>query len=287
VFSNVKKMILDMMHKLQQEAGEEAEHKGWCDTELGTNKQTRDTKTDNLDEVNSEIEELESTISTLDSDVGDLSASVKELHEAMEKATADRKAEQEKHETTIAEAKEAQHAVSKAMSVLKDFYAKAGKSTALTQISVADIGAPETFSEPYTGMQGASGGVVGLLEVILDDFHKLERETTVAESQAEAEFKKYMAEAKRDAAVKDRDAEHRTRQRQEAESSLVRRQQEKASTTEELEAAERYYEKLRPSCIDEGVSYEERVSKREEEINSLKEALTLLNNGVDFSGRSK
>mmetsp|Transcript_6692 Transcript_6692/g.15035 ORF Transcript_6692/g.15035 Transcript_6692/m.15035 type:complete len:674 (-) Transcript_6692:24-2045(-) len=287
VFSNVKKMIRDMMRKLQQQAEEEAEHKGWCDTELGTNKQTRDTKSESLDQVSSEIEELEATISKLDSEVGDLTAAVSDLRAAMEKATADRKAEQEKNETTIAEAKEAQHAVSKATSVLKDFYAKAGKATALTQITIADIGAPETFSEPYTGMQGANGGVVGLLEVILSDFVKLERETTMAEAQAEKEFQKFMVEAKRDSAVKGRDSEHRTRQRQEAESSLVRRQQEKSTTTEELEAAERYYEKLRPSCIDEGVSYEERVSKREDEIKSLKEALTLLEGGVDFSGRSK
>mmetsp|Transcript_5990 Transcript_5990/g.14283 ORF Transcript_5990/g.14283 Transcript_5990/m.14283 type:complete len:676 (-) Transcript_5990:16-2043(-) len=287
VFSNVKKMIRDMMRKLQQQAEEEAEHKGWCDTELGTNKQTRDTKTESLDQVSSEIEELGATISKLDSEVGDLTAAVSDLRAAMEKATADREAEKEKNETTIAEAKEAQRAVSKATSVLKDFYAKAGKATALTQITIADIGAPETFSEPYTGMQGANGGVVGLLEVILSDFVKLERETTMAEAQAEKEFQKFMVEAKRDSAVKSRDSEHRTRQRQEAESSLVRRQQEKATTTEELEAAERYYEKLRPSCIDEGVSYEERVSKRENEIKSLKEALTLLEEGVEFSGRSK
>merc|ERR1719178_560630 len=44
-FAKVKKMIKDLIVKLMEEANEEAEHKGWCDTELSTNEQTRKEKT--------------------------------------------------------------------------------------------------------------------------------------------------------------------------------------------------------------------------------------------------
>merc|ERR1719305_1580126 len=40
-FKKVKKMIKDLIVRLMEEANEEAEHKGWCDTELSTNEQTR------------------------------------------------------------------------------------------------------------------------------------------------------------------------------------------------------------------------------------------------------
>merc|ERR1719399_2080276 len=40
-FTKVKKMIKDLIVKLMEEATSETEHKGWCDTELTTNKQTR------------------------------------------------------------------------------------------------------------------------------------------------------------------------------------------------------------------------------------------------------
>merc|ERR1719478_227260 len=45
-FKKVKKMIKDLIVKLMEEAAEEAEHKGWCDTELSTNEQTRKEKTE-------------------------------------------------------------------------------------------------------------------------------------------------------------------------------------------------------------------------------------------------
>jgi hypothetical protein len=38
----------------------------------------------------------------------------------------------------------------------------------------------------------------------------------------------------------------------------------------------RYYENLKPKCVDEGVSFEERAAAREAEIQSLREALDML-----------
>jgi len=38
-----------------------------------------------------------------------------------------------------------------------------------------------------------------------------------------------------------------------------------------------YFEKLKPDCVDHGLSYDKRKDMREEEIQSLKEALAILN----------
>merc|ERR1719498_1209068 len=53
-FAKVKKMIDAMITKLLEEANEEADHKGWCDKEMATNKQTRDDKTEEVNSLQAE-----------------------------------------------------------------------------------------------------------------------------------------------------------------------------------------------------------------------------------------
>merc|ERR1719161_337761 len=61
-FQKVKKMIKDLIVRLMEEANEEAEHKGWCDTELSTNEQTRKEKTEGVETLHAEIDQLEASI---------------------------------------------------------------------------------------------------------------------------------------------------------------------------------------------------------------------------------
>merc|ERR1712060_555524 len=103
----------------------------------------------------------------------------------MKESTDLRMAEKAKNTQTIADAKEAQTAVAQALTVLKEFYAKAAESTAFVQQQPE---APETFDKPYTGMGGASGGVVGMLEVIESDFARLQTDTEANEEASQQEF---------------------------------------------------------------------------------------------------
>merc|ERR1719421_2717254 len=153
-FKKVTKMIKDMIFKLMEEATEEAEHKGFCDTELTTNKQTRDAETEQAASLKAEIEKLTADIAKLTSEVADLGAEITSIDAAVAKATEERTAEKEKNTATIADAKAGQVAVAQATEVLKAFYEKAAEATALTQVGAP--GAPDTFDEAYTGM--ASGG---------------------------------------------------------------------------------------------------------------------------------
>merc|ERR1719217_1147886 len=132
-FKKVSKMIKDMIIKLTEEATEEAEHKGFCDTELTTNKQTRDFKTEQSNELNAEIEKLTADIAQYASEIADLAAAIEELDKAVAEATETRTAEKEKNMATIADAQAGQVAVEKATTILKEFYDKAATATALVQ----------------------------------------------------------------------------------------------------------------------------------------------------------
>jgi uncharacterized protein YoxC len=276
-FGKIKKMISDMVAKLMEEATDEAEHKGFCDTEMGTNKQTRDTKTTAAAELSAQIEQMTAEINSLASDCAELSQEVLEIDEAMAKATEQRAEEKEKNTATIADAQAATAAVSQAMTVLKEFYAKASAATALTQMQSegpADD-APETFDKPFTGV-GGEGGIVGMLEVILSDFERLESDTTQAEATGESEFTQFSADSSKDKAVNNMDIKNKTDKKTKLEEDVSEAKGDLKSVKEELDAAMAYFEKLKPSCMDAGESYEDRVARRKAEIESLKEALKIL-----------
>jgi len=271
-FVKVKKMIKDLIVRLMEEANEEAEHKGWCDTELSTNEQTRKEKTEAVETLHAEIDQLEASIAKLTEDIGDLTKAIAALDAAMAKATALRQAEKEENIQTIKDAGEAQTAVAQALTVLKEFYAKAGEATSLVQQP-----APEIFDSPYKGMQSENGGVVGMLEVIESDFARLEAETKAAEATAQKEYDSFMTDSKVDKAAKTKDVEHKTTKKQDETQALTTKNDDLEGTQKELDAALAYFDKLKPSCVDAGVSYEDRVARRKEEIESLQEALRILN----------
>merc|ERR1719261_654816 len=177
-FGKVKKMIKDMVIKLTEEATEEAEHKGFCDTELTTNKQTRDAKTTSVEELTAEIEMLTAEVQKLTAENKDLSDDIAEIDKAVAEATAQRTEEKEKNAATIADAQGAIAAVTQATQVLKDFYAKAAGATALAQVQAGGVAddMPEPFDKPFTGMGGE--GVLSMLEVCQSDFARLEADTT-------------------------------------------------------------------------------------------------------------
>jgi len=275
-FKKVKKMIKDLIVRLMEEANEEAEHKGWCDTELSTNEQTRKEKTEAVETLHAEIDQLEASIAKLTEDISELTKAVAELDAAMAKATKLRQEEKAKNTETISDAEEAQTAVAQALTVLKEFYAKAGEATAFLQQK------PEIFDEPYKGMQSENGGVVGMLEVIESDFARLESDTKAAEATAQKEYDEFMTDSKVDKSEKSTDIEHKTAKKQDESQALTMKKEDLEGTQKELDAALAYFDKLKPSCVDSGVSYEDRVARRKEEIESLQEALKILN-GEDIA----
>jgi len=275
-FDKVKKMIKDLIVRLMEEANEEAEHKGWCDTELATNEQTRKQKTETVELLHAHIDELDASINKLGNDLTELTAAVAQLTEDMAKATEFRQKEKATNMQTIADADEAETAVAQALLILKEFYAKAAEATAFVQQAQQPT-PPPIFDSPYQGMQAENGGIVGMLEVIQSDFARLSAETDAAETVAQKEYQEFMTDSEVDKAQKNKDIEHKTAKKQDQEQSLVVKQSDLQGTQKELDAALAYYDKLKPSCVDAGVSYDDRVARRQEEIESLQEALRILN----------
>merc|ERR1719331_3680639 len=101
--------------------------------------------------LTAEMDELQASVAKLTEEVTELTKAVAALDEAVSKATKIREEEKAKNTETIADAAEAQTAVAQALTVLKEFYAKAAEATAFVQ-QKEEPEAPEVFDEPYKGM---------------------------------------------------------------------------------------------------------------------------------------
>jgi len=199
---------------------------------------------------------------------------VSELDSAVAEATKLRREEKANNKEAIEDAKQAQTAVAQALTVLQEFYAKSGQATALLQQQPE---APEIFGSPYKGMQSENGGVVGMLEVLQSDFARLEADTSAAETVAQKEYDSFMTDSKVDKVSKSKEIDHKTTKKQDETEALTVKSADLEGTQKELDAALAYFDKLKPSCVEAGVSYEDRVARRKEEIQSLQQALKIIN----------
>jgi flagellar biosynthesis chaperone FliJ len=202
-FGKVKKMIKDLIVKLMEEANAEADHKGYCDTELATNKQTREIKTAEVDNLAARIEKNMADIAQLSQGITTLSDEITEVTQQQAEANKLRVVEKATNVETIVDAKEAQAAVERALRILKDFYTS--DHTALLQKSQAKA--------PYSGMAASGGNIIDFLDVILSNFARLESETSTDDDQQAAAHERFMNDSNEDKAVKTSAMKHKTRQR--------------------------------------------------------------------------
>jgi hypothetical protein len=286
-FAKVKKLIQDLIERLLAEAADEANQKGWCDKATADAEQKRTYAVEKVAELNAQSAELEATVGKLTQELKVLHEEIPALEEKQEEATSMRKEEKAENQATVLEAEAGLEAVNEAIDILDKFYktaAKEGVDLGLVQKGPLDDAPDSGFDngEAYTGAGGESGGILGMLDVIKSDFERTVSVTNKAEASNEKEFQKFMTESSISLAEKNMADEQKTKQKDDAIEELESADEDLRSQTDILKVAIRELLELKPTCVDTGMSYEERVARREDEIESLKKALCVLQAQEEF-----
>merc|ERR1719387_2148992 len=235
-----------------------------------------------VEELNAEMAELEADRDTLLEELAILEKEIADLKAAQEKAEKERADEKAENAATVEEATAGLEAVESAIDILDKFYKtaknKAAKDpTALVQGPLDDMpDAGFNAGETYGGAQGAGGGVLGMLDVIKSDFIRTISMTEKAEAEAEQDHMKFMTETGVSLAEKEMAEEQKTKYKDDTVSKLESADAEFKSQAALRDTAVKELIELQPPCVDTGMSYEERVARREQEIESLKKALCIL-----------
>jgi hypothetical protein len=274
-FAKVKGLIQKLVERLIAEATAEAAKKGFCDTELGKAKTERDFRHEEVNTLSAEIGELEVKNDALELEISDLTAAIEELNEAAAEAKSSRDESRKQNQAVIKEARGGHEAVVEAMGVLKTFYKNAAKASFVQESPIAQDN-PGAASTTYKGNQAASQGIIGLLEVIKTDFEHTIQVTTEAEKTQAAEYVEFDRASQADIGSKTTKVELDTADLKTTKMNLEKKTADMKSNMNLLDDALKGVEELKPMCIDNGMSYADRVAKREEEIAALKKALCQL-----------
>eukprot|EP00933_Yihiella_yeosuensis_P007661 TRINITY_DN1127_c0_g1_i2.p1 TRINITY_DN1127_c0_g1~~TRINITY_DN1127_c0_g1_i2.p1 ORF type:complete len:748 (-),score=267.99 TRINITY_DN1127_c0_g1_i2:59-2236(-) len=281
VFAEIKRMIADQIDRLKDTAAASQDKKLSCDKRISESSIKRDNADKEVKTLNTKMMSSEARRDELSEDIDRLTDEINLLAEQVKNATDARNKDSEENKADIEEAKIALSGVDAAMKVIRDFYGKnAENEVALAQKETGPAkDAPDAGfknKEANKGSQSASTGIIGMLEVIQDDFKRSIKETTEAEEKAAKEHTKFLGEADISTSEKKTAVDAKSKFLAETVEQL---DEETSSMNTQLTTLRSAVEEL--AVLDEEcgsqISYEERKAAREEEIQALQEAVDRIN----------
>jgi len=278
--AKVKKLIQELIERLLTEAANEANQKGWCDKATADAEQKRKYSSEKVASLNAKMAKQEALIAKLSEEIKTLLADIAKLEDDQAKAKKDRKEESDENAATVVEAKAGLAAVNMAIDILDKFYktsAKAKVDLSLAQKGPLDDAPDAGFDngEAYQGAGAESGGIIGMMEVIQSDFQRTIDETQSNEKKAKQEFLEFMTETGKSLAEKKMASKEKQSLKGETEENFQTASDNLDGQMAILTTSIKELLELKPVCVDTGMSYAERVARREDEIASLKKALCI------------
>merc|ERR1719473_187405 len=199
-FGMVKEKVEAMITDLQAEKDEEIKFRDECTENLHANEVATTAKYAEKDDLQATIDDLSNTISTLKDEVATLKSEVATAMIEMKRASEDREIENKDFQVTVADQRATQAILTKALDRLKQFYAAKSalvQKKALLKKSKQDPGSFSSYKK-----NEKSGGVMGMIQGVIDDAKALENEAIAAEQDAQTAYETFISDSNKSIAAK-------------------------------------------------------------------------------------
>merc|ERR1719171_1948668 len=280
-FTRVKKAIDDMVTQLLKEKEDEIKHKDFCVSGLNENvKQTEGTDRDKTD-VETTIEDLTMTIDTITKEVETLKSEIAELQVQLKRAGEDREIENKEFQGTVADQRATQKLLQQAMAVLKSFYDKKAEALVQKGKKQEPAGPPPPPGFKAYEKSEAAGGVMGMIQQIINDAKAMEAEAIKAEEDAQKSYEDFVKETNRSIDEKSTGITNKQEDKAKAEADKTAAEEKKAGIMTELEQLANEEADLHKSCDFIVKNFDVRQEARDQEIEALRQAKAILS-GANF-----
>jgi len=254
IFAKVKGLISQMIDTLEKEAAEDAQHKAYCDKELGENEAKESDKVSEVEGLTTKVDQGTTKSQELKQQVAQLEKALAALAQSQKDMDKLREEEKAVYNRNRPEMEKGIEGVKAALKVLNDYYSGGGSSSG----------------------GGAANGIIGLLEVVESDFSKGLAEMISTEEAAAAEYESETKANEIDRTKKEQDVKYKTKESLDLDKAVAEAKADRAGVQKELDAVQAVLKSLHEECDEKVEPFEETQRRRQAEIQGLKNALDVL-----------
>merc|ERR1719375_2701818 len=273
VFAKIKESIDLMVVQLKQEQKDEVEKKDYCRDELHKSDMETTAKYEVKDDLEAKVASLSTLKERVTEEIKAANAEIAETKVEIKRASENRQKANSEFQMTVSDQRATQEILAKAADKLKGFY---NKKASLLQASNPLVGAPPPSEfQPYN-KKGGAGGVLGMIEQIIDESAQVEKEARAAEQEEQAGYEQFMNDSAKAISALQQEIADKQEQMATADGDLVRAKEDLASAVDDLQDLADKMSELHSECDYVMENFETRQSARTQEIEALTQAKQMM-----------
>merc|ERR1719379_1293710 len=274
-FGNLKKTIQTMVDRLLKEKEDDVKHKDFCMEQFNENSRDTEVKTQEKQDTEAKIAELKAAVDALSKDIETLKAELADLASQAKIAGEDREKANKDFQVILADQRATQKLLSTALGILKGFYEKA----ALAQVQAHGM-SKQKASQAQPAFKSyeknkSSGGVMGMMQGIIDDAKAMEAEAIRAEEDGQKAYEDFVQDTNDSIEVKKKDLAAKTRTKSKTEAEQLEKEVDLDHIMSSLDQLATELGDIHRSCDFLLKNYDVRTAARDSEVEALKQAIAL------------
>eukprot|EP00440_Ansanella_granifera_P006793 gb/GFBE01007359.1/.p1 GENE.gb/GFBE01007359.1/~~gb/GFBE01007359.1/.p1 ORF type:complete len:670 (+),score=300.01 gb/GFBE01007359.1/:1-2010(+) len=273
-FEKVKKAIDSMVSDLKKEQSDEVKQKDWCVEEFQKNQLETQDKTREQQSKIAELESLKSSVFELGDRIKLLNSEIDEMNKQIQLASQNREAENKEFQAVVMEQRQTQQLLKQALTVLSNFYNKA-PAFVQTKVSSSDLDEPAPEFKDFK-QQSGSYGVMSMLQQLISDAKAMEAEATHAEKSAQDSYEAFTKATSAAIEAKNTTLADKSEEKGAQEAALVEAREAREGVDDELQQLADANFQLHASCDFVTQNFDARQSAREDEMDALQQAKSML-----------
>lgn len=296
-FTEILKMVDNMIEVLGKEQKDDEKHKDWCVSEHQKSEDDAATAKSTIESLDAEMANLADEISTLTDDIAALAEGIKTLDKDVAVATEMRKSEHAEYLETAQLTEAGIALLGKAKNRMQKFYnptlykaepteapaaffAQIHAVTHSLKGKVAPPEAPATFGKYEKNKK--SGGVLQLMDNLTNELKASLAEAEHSEKTAQTDYQELMTDSQETRSQDDASLTDKSAAKANLEGKLMSAKETKHMTLKELDNIGAYIAQLHGSCDFILDNFKLRAEARSNELEALKNAKAILS-GANFA----